>query len=147
MTSVWKQPKTDWKIEYDENGDYIGDYFEVADYNRIKNNLAYLKELTELLYNTLPEYIDLGEDVTYGSAEPTASLMKKIQDDLKIINDFTVNVDIGTAASFKSNTAGYLKDELNRIEERSLLLYILLYGQKENKPKLALRLGHRKDVL
>lgn len=66
---------------------------------------------------------------------------------MKIINDFTVNVDIGTAASFKSNTAGYLKDELNRIEEKSLLLYILLYGQKENKPKLALRLGHRKDVL
>lgn len=45
MTSVWKQPKTDWKIEYDENGDYIGDYFEVADYNRIKNNLAYLKNI------------------------------------------------------------------------------------------------------
>lgn len=53
-------------------------------------------------------HIDLGEDVTYGSAEPTASLMKKIQDDLKIINDFTVNVDIGTAASFKSNRC---KDE------------------------------------
>ena len=109
MKSVWKQPKTDWKIEYDENGDYIGDYFEVADYNRIKNNLAYLKELTELLYNTLPEYIDLGEDVTYGSAEPTASLMKKIQDDLKIINDFTVNVDIGTQHHLRAIQLAILK--------------------------------------
>lgn len=35
----WIEPKTDWKVEYDENGNYIGDYVNVEDVNRMINNL------------------------------------------------------------------------------------------------------------
>lgn len=35
----WIEPKTDWKVEYDENGNYIGDYVNAEDVNRMINNL------------------------------------------------------------------------------------------------------------
>lgn len=35
----WIEPKTDWKVEYDEKGNYIGDYVNVEDINRMINNL------------------------------------------------------------------------------------------------------------
>lgn len=35
----WIEPKTDWKVEYDEKGNYIGDYVNAEDVNRMINNL------------------------------------------------------------------------------------------------------------
>ena len=40
----WSAPKTDWNGET-VDGVYTGDRFNAVDFNRIKNNLEYLREL------------------------------------------------------------------------------------------------------
>ena len=40
---AWQTPKTDWHGAVDANGVYSGDRFNAADFNRIKNNLTYLR--------------------------------------------------------------------------------------------------------
>ncbi len=48
---AWQTPKTDWKIQpVDENGRYNGDWFNIADYNRITGNIEALHALAQELY-------------------------------------------------------------------------------------------------
>ena len=46
----WSTPKTDWNGET-VDGVYTGDRFNAVDFNRIKNNLEYLRELAIKMYN------------------------------------------------------------------------------------------------
>lgn len=46
---AWSTPKTDWNGET-VDGVYIGDRFNAVDFNRIKNNLEYLRELAIKMY-------------------------------------------------------------------------------------------------
>ena len=48
----WIEPKTDWKVEYDENGNYIGDYLNAKDLNRMSSNVSYLIQECKSLYET-----------------------------------------------------------------------------------------------
>lgn len=41
---MWTTPKTNWRGEFID-GVYVGDKFNAADFNRIKNNLAYWRFL------------------------------------------------------------------------------------------------------
>ena len=46
----WSTPKTDWNGET-VDGVYTGDRFNAVDFNRIKNNLEYLRELAIKMYD------------------------------------------------------------------------------------------------
>lgn len=47
---AWTAPKTDWKVTYGPDGEYTGDFFNVEDYDRIKQNIEYLREYAYFLY-------------------------------------------------------------------------------------------------
>ena len=47
---AWTAPKTDWKVTYGPDGEYTGDFFNVDDYDRIKQNIEYLREYAYFLY-------------------------------------------------------------------------------------------------
>ena len=47
---MWQTPKTDWYGSVDANGHYEGDRFNAVDFNRIKNNLEYLREMAIKMY-------------------------------------------------------------------------------------------------
>lgn len=144
---TWAAPKTDWKIAYDENGNYAGDYFEPADYNRIKNNINYLRDLVKQLFDNKPEMYDLGEDVYYGSPnELKASWWTMLQDNLEKINKVSVNIDVGQRENYYSNTSGRLLEELIRIESATLRIYNKLNSISQNKVKLSFRLGNWKGI-
>lgn len=139
----WKHPKTNWTIVYDESGNYTGDYFEPEDYNRIKNNVNYLRDYAEYLFLCNPEFADLGEDVYYGSPnELTASWWKKLQDNLEHISNDTLQFSLGEKNIYSSNEAGRLLEELIRVETVCLKIYETLSGIEKNKAKLSFRLGN-----
>ena len=48
---AWETPKTDWYGEEIE-GVYVGDRFNAVDYNRIKNNLIFLRDLAVTVYES-----------------------------------------------------------------------------------------------
>ena len=59
---AWSTPKTDWNGET-VDGVYIGDRFNAVDFNRIKNNLEYLRELAIKMYEEF-SIQSLGSDRT-----------------------------------------------------------------------------------
>ena len=48
---AWENPKTDWHSSFDGDGNYTGDHFNASDFNRIKNNLDYLRELASKMFD------------------------------------------------------------------------------------------------
>lgn len=59
----WSTPKTDWNGET-VDGVYTGDRFNAVDFNRIKNNLEYLRELASYAIHESKEFLqELLEDI------------------------------------------------------------------------------------
>ena len=74
---AWETPKTDWHGSSDSDGVYTGDRFNAVDFNRIKNNLDYLRELAIKLYDEF-SIVSLGADrtpVDYFYADKTYKLV------------------------------------------------------------------------
>ena len=76
---MWQEPKTDWVIT---------DSFNFEDYNRIKNNIAYLRELSRTLYIDFP-YENMGDDKTGYADFPYAEEFNNLEDNLESIKDNT----------------------------------------------------------
>jgi hypothetical protein len=127
---AWTEPKTDW----DRNS-----RFDKNDFNRIKNNLYYLKELAYTLYEVFG-YTDLGADRSY-SDYVYADEINEIENNLHRISESTLMLDIGIKKEYFPNQAFINYEELNRIEKAGLRLYELLIGQDTGKKRLAFTLG------
>lgn len=64
----WIEPKTDWKVEYDENGNYIGDYVNVEDVNRMINNLKNVAvRIRKILFSNHVFDVEYLQDVIRGN--------------------------------------------------------------------------------
>lgn len=125
----WIEPKTNWT----EN-----DYFNIEDYNRIKNNIDYL--MKEVGYVVKPvDGTDMGEDVT-----STLVVWKSDQ-----FNAFENNMDKVVAAMgdefdtrrYFPNGAFINADSLNRIEQACLDTYTGVKKQETCLTRLDFRLG------
>lgn len=137
----WTTPKTDWGFSRDENGRYSGDYFEAEDYNRIKNNLQWLRVFGSYLY---PEFTitDMGSD---RSEEEYlyADEVNMLEDNLAKIAEGTYHPDYGNPPVFADNGEFIDYRELNRIEGAILDMYKKLTGQYEGRRMLTFMLGNR----
>ena len=151
---AWITPKTDWKAEYDPIGQYMGDYFNIEDYNRIKNNLLYLRELATELFYGVP-VIEVGVDKHYPVAgNPDfnndnyfADEINLIEDALQSLEDFINLFNHGNKQTFYANGAFIGYAELNRIESAELELYTYITDSINGKSRLALHLGQRENVI
>jgi hypothetical protein len=134
---AWIEPKTDWKAVY-ENGQYVGDYFNATDFNRIKNNIEYLHEQANKLYQefeigNLPD--KTVEDFLY------ADELNTLEANLNELNNRTVKQDYGTSPTYYTNGRTIDYTELNRIESSLKEIYELLYNQYNGRRMLTLNLG------
>lgn len=139
---AWSTPKTNWAVTYDAAGKYTGDWVNIGDYNRIKNNIAYIHELAELVvYDTYPS---MGADKTYLDY-PRASEWNRIE---QAINQLAVNIG-GTfpAVSFMDN--GFTPDymELNRIESMIAQLKVQYETAVKIKYRFPFTLGRERSVI
>lgn len=148
----WIEPKTDWKVEYDEKGNYIGDYFNAQDMNRIYNNLACLTKLVNSIFAinkaTLLNEYSLGDPIRYTD-------VRNILIDLKTVNRYVSNytVDIFLYGE-PYNADGYdivddIKDGAHfpdwnfwqNVERSIQLLYKDMLSILNNKRKLKYQFG------
>lgn len=143
---AWETPKTDWSAQYSDTGLFIGDFFNIGDYNRIKNNLLYLRELATQLMHGVPKIV-VGEDKESYEEYFYADEINLIEDALEIIDNFIDWVDFGDKQVFYDNGRFIDADELNRIESAELKLYDLLTNSIAGKLRLAIRLGQRENVI
>lgn len=151
---AWTTPKTDWKAEYSNINIYLGDFFNVEDYNRIKNNLKYIDDRAKELFFNVPTF-NPGADKhfpTPGSPDFSndnifADEINAIENGLKGIQDAIGLFDYGDTKLFYENGAFIDYKELNRIESAFLDLYEHIESSIAGKLRLSYRLGQRGSTI
>lgn len=145
---AWETPKTDWSASYDETGLFIGDFFNVEDYNRIKNNLVYLRDLAAQLIYDMPD-VTVGADKTVPDGDNPdfdndnffADEINLIEDALETIDENIGWADFGEKQTFYDNGRFIDAEELNRIESATLELYEVIENSIAKRQRLSFRLG------
>lgn len=135
---AWVTPKTDWYGEV-VGGVYVGDRFNAKDFNRIKNNLSYLRELAVKMYEEFTIH-PLGSDRTPKDFF-YADEINKIEQNLNTINSKTLKRSYGNTPVFADNGSTMTFAELNRIESATLDLYNRLTNQSEGRRTLEWNFG------
>lgn len=133
---MWTEPKTDW---------VAGDYFNISDYNRIKNNIAYLRELALTVYTNFP-FEDMGVDKTSYSQYPYADEFSVLENNLESLRQNTFLFDDSEAKQWYENQRTPNYEDFNRLERACLLFKEGLESQKSMKRRLSFRLGTFKAI-
>lgn len=125
----WTEPKTNWT----EN-----DYFNIEDYNRIKNNIDYLTK--EVGYVVKPiDGTDMGEDVTSTLVVWKSDQFNTIESNMgKVVAAMGDEFD---TRRYFPNGVFINADSLNRIEQACLDTYIGVKKQETCLTRLDFRLG------
>jgi hypothetical protein len=127
---AWVTPKTNWVKT---------DRINYVDYNRIKNNLAYLRDLAGQLYREFNITVDPDKDKY--SLWPYPSEINRLEENLETIRNHTYPFATGQRRTYYGNAPAIDWQELNRLESATLLIYNNLRGQEEGKRRLSFRLG------
>ena len=141
---AWITPKTNWNGGTAADGTYIGDRFNAVDFNRIKNNLDYLRELAIKLYDEFA-INDLGSDRTPADYF-YADEINRLEENLTIINNNTLKRHYGTAPTYVNNGRTMDFTELNRLESAILDLYDRLTNQSEGRRKFQWNFGIKEGL-
>ena len=128
---MWQTPKTNWYGSVDANGHYEGDRFNAVDFNRIKNNLEYLREMAIKMYKEF-SIVSLGSDRTPADYF-YADEINRLEENLTTINNKTLRRSYGTAPTYVDNGRTMDFTELNRLESAMLDLYDRLTNQSEGR--------------
>ena len=138
---AWLTPKTNWFGSTDADGVYTGDRFNATDFNRIKNNLEYLREFAKALYDEFTIH-PLGSDRTpedYFYADEINTL----EQNLVLVNENTLKRQYGESLTYfdNGNTMDFV--ELNRLESAMLDLYNRLTNQFNGRRMFTWNFGMR----
>lgn len=128
---TWVTPKTDWHGGLNADGIYEGDRFNAVDFNRIKNNLAYLRDLAITMYKEF-SIVSLGND-RVPSDYFYADEINQLEENLETINTNSLNMAYGEAPVYVANGNTMDYAELNRLESATLDLYDRLNNQSEGR--------------
>ena len=140
---AWETPKTNWQGYVDNNGNYIGDRFNAGDFNRIKNNLEYLKELAIKLYDSF-SIVSLDADKTPADYF-YADEINALEENLDTINKNTLNMSYGTSPVYNDNGNTMDFIELNRLEGAILDLYDKLTNKSNGRRMFTWNFGMKGD--
>lgn len=145
---AWITPKTNWKANYNDEGLFVGDFFNVTDYNRIKNNLLFVRDLAAQLIADIPVII-VGADKHYPNGDNPdfdndhffADEINLIENGLEALDNKMAFVDFGGKKTFYDNGRFIDAEELNRIEQAELELYNILSSSLAGRQRLSFSLG------
>jgi hypothetical protein len=128
---MWQTPKTDWYGSVTSSGTYTGDRFNAEDFNRIKNNLDYLRDMAIKLYDEF-SIVSLGDDrtpVDYFYADE----INQLEENLNTINSKTLKRAYGDSPVYIENGNTMTYAELNRLEGAILDLYDRLSNEANGR--------------
>lgn len=135
--SSWIEPRLDWSAENCS--------FDIADFNRIKNNLIYLCEEAGKIWGEF-DIEDMGEDISSYEEKWEVASFNAIESNLDIINQKMLNRDYGFKKTFYENGVFITYDECLRIESATLNMYQIILGWYEGITRLSFVLGTPKGL-
>lgn len=133
---AWIEPKTDW-VETDR--------FNIEDFNRIKNNLAWLYKFSLNFFN-MYSIEPMGENIESYESYWNVDTFNKFERNLDRIGE-KAKIDVGDSTTFYYNGLFITFEELNRIESASLRIYERLKELEKLRKRLPFRLGKFKEVV
>lgn len=142
---AWSTPKTNWHGSTDSEGVYTGDRFNAVDFNRIKNNLVYLRELAIEMYDEFNIH-SIGSDRTPADYF-YADEINKLEENLNTINTHSINRSYGTAPIYVANGNTMDFTELNRLESAILDLYNRMTNEYEGRRMFTWNFGMKGGTL
>lgn len=133
---MWTEPKTDWVST---------DFFNLSDYNRIKNNIAYLRDLALTVYTDF-SWQEMGVDKTSYAQYPYADEFNALEDNLESLRQNTFLFDDSDSKQWYENQRTPNYEDFNRLERACLLFKEGFESQKSMKRRLSFRLGTFKAI-
>lgn len=133
---MWQEPKTDWVNT---------DCFNYSDYNRIKNNIAYLRDLALTVYTDF-SWQEMGVDKTSYAQYPYADEFNALENNLETLRQNTFLFDDSDAKQWYENQRTPNYEDFNRLERACLLFKEGFESQKSMKRRLSFRLGTFKAI-
>jgi hypothetical protein len=119
---MWQTPKTNWEIQPYVNGRYQGDWFNIADYNRIVGNLRYLHAAGQNVYDAV--FSILGMSSALISGFPVAGDINALEDSLLALAENTYSPPTYTGKkTWAAGGVTPITDDLNRIEQACADIY------------------------
>lgn len=134
--TMWHTPKTNWKK---------GDKFNIDDYNRIKNNLEYIRSVASFLIRQF-NHEDMGDDIESYAAYWDVDVFNMWERNIELANEHILKKDFGASQRFFPNGKFISFDELNRIESAELDMKQTLEKIERGKRRMSFRLGDYKGV-
>ena len=132
---AWSTPKTNWKL-YSK--------FNIEDFNRIKNNIAYLHEIA---VDTLGGFDieDMGSDMDNYASYWNVDHFNAIEHNLLSIANKVSTKDYGPYQTFYANGIFIGYQELNRIEKACAELKTMIEDQANMVRRIPFKLGRYKE--
>ena len=137
IVEPWGIPKVNWTK---------ADSFNMADYNRIKNNLQLLHDKAVEICAANFELEDMGEDIVSVAENWKPQYFNAWEANLALINQKTYQKDIGESLRFFPHGPFITPDELNRIENACLEIMSMLEREEKGLRRIPFRLGAFKEV-
>lgn len=126
---MWTEPKTDWVIT---------DSFNFEDYNRIKNNIAYLYEMALDFYSSV-QLEDMGDDKNGYNEFSVCRRINRLENNLEFIRNSTFIFNNEEKKTWYANEKTPDFEDFNRIERICLDYYKGL--QRYRPRRLSITLG------
>lgn len=136
MAIEWVMPKTNWVST---------DRMNLEDYNRIKNNISYLKEKANEI-NKEFAIQDMGADIIDYLELWDYEKFNLFEDNIEKINQSIFTQDIGIKKTFYPNGMFIKYDELNRLERACEKMKDILDRQAVSLRKIPFTLGRFREV-
>lgn len=141
----WITPKTDWKVTYDEDtGEYVGDYFNLEDFNRICTNTIVLYEKCKILCRD-KELYTLGYDFSQsvGSLINVGyfAIIAELLNEYCLIGAFIQFEEYSYFAHLQGGDNFPNYEKLNSLEKTMQLCYERMNEFIENRRQFKWRLG------
>ena len=133
---AWIEPKTDW-VETDR--------FNIEDFNRIRNNLAWLYKFSLEFFN-MYSIEPMGSNIESYESYWNVDVFNAFEQNLEKIGKKT-KIDVGDSTTFYYNGLFITFDELNRIESASLRIYERLKELEKLRKRLPFRLGKFREAV
>lgn len=124
---MWQQPKTDWQTD---------DFFNIEDYNRIKENLNEIRSMALKLWPDFP-WEEMGQDKSYEDYGFYADEINHFEANIDQICVGTFPFVVGSRQTFYDNQPFIDWKELNRIEEACRLIYSNIVSRDQGRKTLA----------
>lgn len=127
----WTTPKTDWQVREYVNGLYSGDWFNLADYDRLRNNLACIRQIAQTVLGASVSFAEMPSRA-FGDY-PRAGDFNALEGNLLALVNGTglTPPNYYGKTDWAANGPFLTFSDLNRLESAMLWLYTALIDQAE----------------